>query len=90
MFLILHNEKQYINASLSGIYQDLGSCSVCQTLVDPIGIVILVDLTFPHKGCRDVPYMKEEDEIKCFSEAPKDNTVNSFILRKARLTALGC
>ena len=90
MFLILHNEKQYINASLSGIYQGLGVYSVCQTPAVPIGIVILVDLTFPHKGCRDVPYIKEEDKIKCFSEAPKYNTANSFILRKACLSALGC
>lgn len=39
VFLILHNEKQYINASLSGIYQGLGICSVCQTPADPIGII---------------------------------------------------
>lgn len=79
-------------ASLSGMHQGFWmrglSSTVCHTPADPIGIIILVDLIFPHKGCRDVPYIKKKDEIKCFSKAPKHNTINLFIFRKAHLSDL--
>lgn len=89
VFLFLYNEKQYMDDSLSGMHQGLWmqelSSTVCQTPVDPIGIIILVDLIFPHKGFSDAPYIEKGDENKWFSEAPKHNTVSSFILKKAHL-----